>query len=171
MPKYPTAADRAHEARTLLAALSIVRLGGLKLDRTDPVLPPNFSRFLIASNAGLLIAPSVVTNGSDRHSAAAAMRLLRLDAIIVRISRRPDGSNIVIVDVGLERREPVWLEEYRPSLVGGQLHLALSIVRDAPTFSLGDGHLRSLDPRDVPSRQIIEEGFETANQLFHGEFA
>jgi hypothetical protein len=149
----------------MLAALTIVRLGGLRLGRMDPVLPPSFARFLFQLDPGLLIIPSVVTNGSDRRSAAEAIRFMRSDCIIVRISRRPHGSHTVLIDVGLMGREPFWLEEYRASLVNDVLYLTSTIQCCVPIFSLAGGTLRSVVAGDVPQRQQIEEGSALMDQL------
>lgn len=141
MPKYMTDAQRAEEAETLMAALTIVRLAGLALDGKLPILPPEFARFLIAPNADLLVVPSTLSDGSDRRKVTAAMRITRCNAMIVRISRPSIGAKKVLLDVGLDGPSPVWHNEYRPCLLGGSLHFVPDYDPTEPIFRLTKGGL------------------------------
>lgn len=136
MPKYMTAKDRLEEAETLMAALSIIRIAGLELDRRLPILPPEFARYLIAPDASLLVVPSTVTNGSDRPKVANAMCLSHCDALIVRISRPSAGTKKVILDIAADGLTPVWYNEYRPSLLDGALYFVPDHDPGRPIFRL-----------------------------------
>lgn len=134
MPKYMTDAARAEEAETLMAALAIVRHAALELDGKLPILPPAFARFLIAPKADLLIVPSITADGSDRQQVAAAMRMTRCNALIVRISRPSVEAKKVTLDIGLDGRECAWHEEYRACLLDGLLHFAPDHDPSGPVF-------------------------------------
>lgn len=149
MKKYMTAKDRLEEAETLMAALAIVRIGGLELDAKLPILPPEFARYLIAPDAFLLVVPSTATNGYDRSKVANAMCLSRCDALIVRISRPSIGAKKMILDVGIDGLTPIWYREYRPCLLDGSIHFVPDHDPGGPIFRLTQKGLTSSVDFDV----------------------
>lgn len=136
MPKYMTAADRVEEAETLMAALAIVRIAGLELDRMLPILPPEFSRFLIAPSAYLLIVPSTMATESERLKVENAMCMLRSDALIVSILRPSIGPKNMTLAIGIHGRVPIWHWEYRPCMLAGSLHFVPDLDPSGPIFKL-----------------------------------
>ena len=122
MPKYLTNSERVEAAETLTAALAIAQRAGLQLDRKLPILPPRYRDYLIAPSAHLLLVPSMTIDGSDRRDVSAAMRLVRCDALIIRISRPSLGGKRILVDIGLDGAECVWHQEYRAHVLESSLH-------------------------------------------------
>lgn len=143
MKKYMTAKDRLEEAETLMAALAIVRAGGLGLDGKLPVLPPEFARYLIAPSSFMLVIPSTATYEDDRPKVANAMRISRCDAVIVRISRPSMGSKKVVADIGIDGLTPVWYNEYRPCSLDAVLHFVPDCDPRGPIFRLTQKGLTS----------------------------
>ena len=136
MPKYLTSTDRVDAAETLTAALVIAQSAGLQLDRRLPVLPPRYRDYLIAPGAHLLLVPSMTIDGSDRRDVSAAMRLVRCDALIIRIARPSIGGNRILVDIGLDGVECVWHREYRAHMLESSLYFLPSEGMVGSAFKL-----------------------------------
>lgn len=143
MKKYMTDKDRALEAQTLSLARMVAHLANLELDTRAPILPLEFSDYLIAPDAHAVIVPATLANRNDRRKVENVMRITRCDAIMVRIVPQAGGSRKILFEIGRDGLVPVWFSAYTSRAVGGELFFQPTVDPDGPLFKLSPKGLMS----------------------------
>jgi hypothetical protein len=143
MKKYMTAEDRAEEAATVRIANMVAHIAGLDLDTKIPILPSEFSQYLIGSNAQVLIVPDPVWNGDGRWKVEKAMRMAKCDAVMVHIIPGGSGSRSIMFTIARDGRVPVWFPEYSSRVVDGRLYFMPIADPAGPLFKLTNKGLMS----------------------------
>jgi hypothetical protein len=143
MKKYMTAEHRAEEAATVRIANIVAHIAGLDLDTRIPILPPEFSQYLIASDAQVLIVPATVANGNGRSMVEKAMRMAKCDAVMVHIIPGGNGSRGIMFTIARDGRVPVWFPEYSSRVVDGGFFFMPVANPLGPLFKLTNKGLMS----------------------------